>query len=159
VFHDLPFAKTADVGETVADVRSPASIPLGRLPYDCPLDILSAETFAVSDSETVAVVGTLASLTLEDDCSFCLWLDIPLATPALVSDFVTLSIAPLSAFACSDKFANAARKVMPDGVNESRAAGCEEAVVNMGAILTPILLHVACQHLAFAMIWPYGGGC
>jgi hypothetical protein len=108
----------------------------------------------------VAVVSAPASIALEDDCAVSCLLALPLVTPAPESDSVPLSLEPLSAFAFSDKFASAARKAMPSGFTDTRAAGMEEdAVVNKDAIRTPIVLHVGCQHLPFAAFSSPGGSC
>jgi hypothetical protein len=95
---------------------------------------------------------------MEDDCTFSCLIEMQLAVPE--SEFVCepSPFVSLSAFAFSDRFASAARKVMPVGLVGSRAAGMGgDAVVNKDAIRTPLMLHVACQHLLFATSLSPGG--
>jgi hypothetical protein len=99
----------------------------------------------------VAVVRALASLTTEDDCAFSCNLARRLAAPASECVLDPPPVGPFSVSVFSDKFASAAPKVMPVGLAGSRAAATvEDVVVDEDAIRTPLMMHVACQHLAFA---------
>ena len=154
----FPFATTTVVGRTVADVRTPVSLLMGRLLFVCPFDFPTTQAVVGSARGGVAVVRSPALQPMEDGCSFSCLIKLRLAAPD--SEFVC-EPSPrmsLSAFAFSDRFASAARKVMPVGLTGSRAAGMEEdVVVDKGAIRTPLLLHVACQHLPFATFSSPGG--
>jgi hypothetical protein len=99
----------------------------------------------------VAVVGTPVSLSVEDDCTFSCLIELRLAVPE--SEFVCepSPFVSLSPFAFSDRFASVARKLMLAGLLDTTAAGMgEDLVVAKDAIRTPLMLHVACQHLPFA---------
>jgi len=157
-FQLLPLATATAAGGRVAVERPPASLTAGRLIFACPLNQLSDQAFVGSAGGGVAVVRTPVSQPMEDDCTFSCLIEVRLAVPE--SEFVCepSPFVSLSAFAFSDRFASAARKVMPVGLVGSRAAGMgEDAVVNKDAIRTPLMLHVACQHLLFATSLSPGG--
>jgi len=157
-FQLLPLATATAGGGRVAVERPPASLTAGRLIFACPLNQLSDQAFVGSAGGGVAVVRTPVSQPMEDDCTFSCLIEVRLAVPE--SEFVCepSPFVSLSAFAFSDRFASAARKVMPVGLVGSRAAGMgEDAVVNKDAIRTPLMLHVACQHLLFATSLSPGG--
>jgi hypothetical protein len=99
----------------------------------------------------VAVVRMPVSLSVEDDCTFFCIIKLRLAVPESELVCEPSPFVSLSAFDFSDRFASAARKVMFVGLLDTEAAGMgEDLVVNKDAIRTPLMLHVACQHLPFA---------
>ena len=162
---DVPLSAFAclDVFTCATTVGVEAGVLAGVDAIRAPVVLRVVCQFLPSATTTVAggavsVVRTPVPLSAEDDCPASCLIKLRLDVPESEFGFEPSPFVSLSAFAFSDRFASAARKLMPAGLFDTEAAAMgEDGVVNKDAIRTPVMLHVACQHLPFAASSSPGG--